>query len=37
MNNPIFELKKKLMNIMNNQISLPPLLLLMNNWSYFNE
>ena len=36
MNNPLFfnELKKKLMN---NQISLPPFLLLMNNWSYFNE
>ena len=36
MNNPIFnELKKKV--IVNNQISLPPFLLLMNNWSYFNE
>ena len=38
MNNPIFlnELKKKLMNS-ENQISLPCVLLLMNNWSYFNE
>ena len=35
MNNPIFnELKNK---IVNNQVSLPPFLLLMNNWSYFNE
>ena len=23
--------------IMNNQISLPPFILLMNNWSYFNK
>ena len=38
MNNPIFnELKKKLMNNQNNQISLPLFILLMNNWSYLNE
>ena len=36
MNNPNFffnELKKELMN----QISLPPFLILINNWSYFIE
>ena len=38
MNNPIlFNVLKKKLIIMNNQISLPPFLLLMNNWSYFNE